>query len=107
MILLLNFHAFNILQKRDVSLHTTLQVRRSGFHSTAARIDSLDNDSLTQLQQSVENNIPITDPNLRTLMNSLSSTGAHVNGSPYQKKAYRREIFGLMIKYGTPVLWIT
>ena len=40
-------------------------------------------------------------------MNSLSSTGAHVKGSPYQKKAYRREIFGLMIKYGTPVLWIT
>ena len=67
----------------------------------------LNNESLAELQQSVENNTPITDPNLRTFMNSLSSTGAHVNGSPYQKKSYRREIFGLMIKYGTPVLWIT
>merc|ERR1711928_272269 len=103
----LKFHAFNILQRRDVSLHTTLQVRRSGFSSTAARIDLLNSESLAELQQSVENNIPITDPNLRTFMNSLSSTGAQVNGSPYQKKAYRREIFGLMIKYGTPVLWIT
>ena len=103
----LKFHAFNILQRRDVSLHTTLQVRRSGFHSTAARIDSLDNESLAELQQSVESNTPITDPNLRTFMNSLSSTGAYVKGSPYQKKSYRREIFGLMIKYGTPVLWIT
>ena len=103
----LKFHAFNILQRRDVSLHTTLQVRRSGFQSTAARIDSLSNESLAEFQQSVENNTPITDPNLRTFLNTVSSTGAHVKGSPYQKKAYRREIFGLMIKYGTPVLWIT
>ena len=35
----LKFHVFNILQRRNVSLHTTLQVRRSGFHSTATRID--------------------------------------------------------------------
>ena len=101
------FHCFNIRQKRDVSLHTTLQSRRAGFYSTAARIDLLTSDSLAELQKSVENNTPITDPNLRTFMNTLSSTGAHVNGSPYQKKAYRREIFGLMIKYGTPALWIT
>ena len=89
----LKFHAFNVLQKRDVSLHTSLLVRRSGFHSTAARIDSLNHESMVQLLQSVENRTPITDPNLKTLMNSLSSAGAHIHGSPYQKSAYRREIF--------------
>ena len=101
------FHAFNILQKREVSLHTSLHVRRSGFQSTASSIDALTQESLTQLLESVENRTPITDPNIRKLMNSLSSTGAHIKGSPYQKKCYRREIFGLMIKYGTPALWIT
>ena len=103
----LKFHAFNILQRRDVSLHTSLLVRRSGFHSTAARIDLLNEESMAELQQCVENRTPITDPNVKTLMNSLTSAGAHIHGSPYQKSAYRREIFGLMIQKGTPVLWIT
>ena len=38
------FHCFNIRQKRDVSLHTTLQSRRAGFYSTAARIDLLNSE---------------------------------------------------------------
>ena len=57
--------------------------------------------------RAVENNTPITDPNLRTLTNNLSSSGSHIKGSPYEKGSNRREIFGLMIQYGTPSLWIT
>ena len=101
------FHAFNILQKRDVSLHTSLQIRRPGFHSTAARINSLNDESISQLLENTQNKTPVTDPNLRTLMSSLISCGAHIHGSPYQKSSYRREIFGLMVQYGTPALWIT
>ena len=81
-----------ILQTRDVSLHTSLLVRRSGFGSTAARIDSLTQESMTQLSQSVETGTPLTDPNLKTLMNSLSSAGAHIQGYPYQTSTYRIEI---------------
>ena len=103
----LPFHAFNILQKRDVSLHTSILVKRTGFQSTAAQINSLNQEAMDNLIQSVQNKTPITDPNVRALMKTLSTTGAHIKGSPYQKKTYRREIFGLMIKYGTPVLWIT
>merc|ERR1712121_459497 len=40
-------------------------------------------------------------------MSSLSSAGSQITGSIYQKSCNRREIFGLMIKYGTPALWIT
>ena len=101
------FHAFNILQKRDVSLHTSILVRQPGFQSTAARIDSLTHESLEQALKALENNTPVSDPNLSTLTKSLSSAGSHIHGSPYQKASNRREIFGLMIKYGTPSLWIT
>ena len=101
------FHAFNILQKRDVSLHTSILVRQPGFQATAARIDSLTNESLEQALKAIENNTPVTDPNLNTLTKSLSSAGSHIHGSPYQKSSNRREIFGLMIQYGTPSLWIT
>ena len=101
------FHAFNILQKRAVSLHTTVLVRQPGFNSTAARIDSLTPESLEQALRAVQNNTPVNDPNLRALTNNLSSAGSKVKGSPYEKAFNRREIFGLMIKYGSPTLWIT
>ena len=101
------FHAFNVIQKRDVSYHTSLHVKRPGFSSTASRINSLNQESMTELLKCIENKTPITDPNLRSLMDSLSSAGKHINGSPYQKSTYRREIYGLMIELGSPVLWIT
>ena len=103
----LKFHAFNVIQKRDVSYHTSLHVRRPGFYSNAARINSLTQESMQELLKCVESKTPITDPNLKSLMNSLSSAGKNINGSPYQKSTYRRQIFGLMIQAGSPVLWIT
>ena len=101
------FHAFNVLQKREVSLHTYLHIKRSAFRSTAAHIDELTPEILDEILRDVGNNRPTRNANYRSLMNSLSSAGAHVNGSPFQKTTYRREIFALMVQMGTPVLWIT
>ena len=102
------FHAYNVLQRRNVALHTSLQVvNKPNYRSTAARIDSITNESLEELLRSVENRTAITDPNIKKLMSTLSSAGSQITGSIYQKSCNRREIFGLMIKYGTPALWIT
>ena len=101
------FHAFNVIQKRDVSFHTSLHVRKAQFGSTASHIQSLTPESMEQLLKCVQDKTPITDPHLKALMDTLSSTGKHINGSPFQKSTYRKEIFGLMIQEGTPVLWIT
>ena len=101
------FHLFNVIQKRDVSYHTSLHVRKPGFDATARSIDTLNTESMEQVLKSIEQKKPITDPNLKKLMDSLSSAGRNINGSPYQKSTYRRQIFGLMIELGTPVLWIT
>ena len=104
----MKFHAFNVLQKRDVALHTSLQVaQKPNFSLTAAQLDSITTESLDQAMDAVANKTPVTDPNVKKLMNCLSSAGSHVRGSPYEKSANRREIFGLMIEYGTPALWIT
>ena len=101
------FHAFNVIQKRDVSYHTSLHVKRPQFNTTASCINSFTSESMDELLKCVQNKTPITDPNLRTLMDSLSSTGKHINGSPYQKSTKRNEIIGLMIQEGCPFLWIT
>ena len=91
-------------------LHCILRlqvVQKPNFHSTAAQLDSITTESLDQAIQAVANKTPVTDANVKKLMNCLSSAGSHIKGSPYEKSANRREIFGLMIEYGTPALWIT
>ena len=85
------FHCFNIIQKRDVQYHTSLYVRRSGFGSTARSILALDTEDLKQVLKCIEQKRPITDPNMKKLLKSLSSAGKNIKGSPYQKATYRRE----------------
>ena len=41
-----------------------------GFNSTAARIDSLNQDSMEQLLTCIQNKTPLIDPNLKSLLNS-------------------------------------
>ena len=104
----MKFHAFNVLQKRDVALHTTLQVvQKPNFQSTSDQLDSITTESLDQTIQALADKTPVTDANIKKLMSCLSSAGSHVKGSPYEKSANRREIFGLMVEFGTPALWIT
>ena len=90
------FHIFNVLQKCNVSLHTSIVIRCPGFHNSAKQID-LTHETLVKLLQSIENKSAVTDPNLKTLLNNLSTIGAKITGSPYCKKSYRREIHGLMV----------
>ena len=102
------FHVFNILQKRDVSLHTSLIIRRPGFHSTASQINTITHDTLVKLAEAVEKgSTTFQQSNLKSLMKNLNSIGSHIRGPPYQKASYRRVIFGLMIHLGTPPLRIT
>lgn len=101
------FHVFNVLQKREVSLHTSLLIRRPSYCQSANSIDRLTHQDLLQILQAEENKTPVRDPNLQTLMNNLTSAGKHIRGSPYCKQGYRKEIFGLMIKFCMPPLWIT
>ena len=101
------FHIFNVIQKRDVSYHTSLHVRRPAFHSTAARIDTLTPQAMEDLIECVKSKTPIRHPGMRALLDSMSSAGKSVKGSSFQKATYRKEIFGLMIQEGSPVLWIT
>ena len=101
------FHVFNVLQKRDVSLHTSILVRQSGFHGVAAQMDQLTHDSLVKLLESIRNKTSLSDPSLKVLLNNLSSTGGKIHGSPYCKKSYRREILGMMVHFGMPAFFIT
>ena len=100
------FHVFNILQKRDVCLHSSLLLHSSRSSHLVSQIGTLTHTMLVDLLKAVEGNSTI-DPRLKTLLDNLSSTGSKVAGSPYCKKSYRREIFGLMISYGMPAFFIT
>ena len=77
------------------------------FHSFVASIGMIFLENLVKIIESVENKTPVRHPNLKTLTKSLTSAGAHIRGSPCCKQGYQRESYGLMIKFGTPPLWMT
>ena len=101
------FHVFNVMQKRDVSLHSSLLLRSPRSHLVANQIGHLSHDTLVTLLQSLEQKTSAVDSRVKVLLDNLSSTGAQINGSPYCKKRYRREIFGLMIHFGMSAYFIT
>ena len=104
------FHVFNVLQKREVSLHTTLLVRQPKFFNSnsANQIrSSTTHSSLVKICEAFDKNRAIKDENLKILLNYLSSTGSRIQGSVYSRKSYRREIHGLMVHYGMPAIFVT
>ena len=101
------FHVFNVLQKRSVSLHTSLLLKSPQSSYIKDNISNLNHSTLIKLLEAVEKKVSPVDPRIKVLLDNLSSTGAKIDGSPYCKKGSRREIFGLMTQFGMASYFVT
>ena len=97
------FHVFNVLQKREVCLRTSLALHSSPVAESISSISHQD------LQDAVQSLASGTKPNQNvcTLMNQIRSVGSKVRGTPYARQTFRREIQSLMISLGMPAFFIT
>ncbi len=100
------FHVYNVLQKREISLHTAMIVRQPRFSSTAARLSTLTSKQLDSAMASLANE-NVQDPIVKLLLDQIYVVGKRRKGSPYKKKSYRQEMHGIMIEKGMPCYWIT
>ena len=100
------FHVFNILQKRGVSLHTSLMIKQTNFSHAASKINNVTHETLVKLCNTVSTKTQC-DNDVKTLMQKLTSAGSKIQGSAYSKKVHRREIHGLMVHFGMPAFWIS
>ena len=106
------FTAFNMLQRREVLLRTSLKVKRSNFPSVAANFASVSPQAVHIVSQRIANGDSITantddERKVLNLMRQVKLVSSHVPGSSGSRIAMRNEIRGLMMDKGLPSFYIT
>jgi len=106
------FTAFNILQRRESLLHTSLKVKKSNFASIAANFASVSPQAVHVVSERVASGDFITantedERQVLNLMKQVKLISSHVPGSSASRIAMRNEIRGLMMEKGLPSFYIT
>ncbi|KAJ7086532.1 hypothetical protein C8R44DRAFT_650820, partial [Mycena epipterygia] len=106
------FTAFNMLQRRQVLLRTSMKVKRSNFDHVAAQFASVSPQTVHIVSERIANGDSTTANNaderqVLRLMKEVNIINAHVSGSSQSKLVMRNQIRGLMIEKGLPSFYIT
>ena len=101
------FHVFNVLQKREVSLRSSLMLTHTNFADASSKINNVTHETLVKLCDTVAGKTSCDDDNVKALLEKLTSVGSKIQGSAYARKVHRREIHGLMVYFGMPAFWIS
>ncbi|KAF7314095.1 ATP-dependent DNA helicase [Mycena chlorophos] len=106
------FTAFNILQRHDLLLHTSLKVKRSNFDAVASQFATVSPQVVKTISERVANGESPAPKNpeeqkVLTLLKQVNAVVTSVPGSSAARVAMRNEIRGLMIEQGMPSFYIT
>ena len=97
------FHIFNVLQKREVCLQTSLTMSISSQAEGIAGVTA--EDLKAAVKGLAKQEVP--SPRIQKLIKQIKTVGTKVRGSPYARQTFRREIQSLMINLGMPAFFIT
>ncbi len=100
------FHVYNVLQKRDVCLYSSLAVRYKRFSTTAEKLNNISSKDIEKAISSLANR-KLEDANVKALLKQLEIVGSKIPGTGYIRRTYRMEIQGIMIQFGMPMFFIT
>ncbi|KAJ6525416.1 hypothetical protein B0H19DRAFT_962420, partial [Mycena capillaripes] len=106
------FTAFNMLQRRELLLRTSMKVKRSNFDHVAAQFATVSPEAVHIVSERIANGDSQTANNMEErrvlrLMKEVNIINAHVSGSSQSKLVMRNQIRGLMIDKGLPSFYIT
>lgn len=106
------FTAFNILQWREVLLHTFLKVKAANFERLTAEYSNISPEAIATVTERLAkgNSKTCNTPEERRILNLMKEVNvvtAHVSGSAASKVDMRNEIRGLMLEFGLPSFYIT
>ena len=106
------FTAFNILQRRQVLLHTSLKVKKSNFDSVASKFALASPQAIHCVTERVSRGDFHTaksddEREVLKLMKEVQLVTSHVPGSSASRVAMRNEIRGLMMDLGLPSFYVT
>ena len=106
------FTAFNIIQRRQLLLHTSLKVKRRNFHSIASKFATCSPEAIHRVMERVSRGDFTTthseEENLvLKLMKEVQLVTSNVSGSSASRIAMKNEVRGLMMELGLPSFYIT
>jgi len=106
------FSVFNVLQRRELLLHTSLRVKRSNFDSAARKFASVSPEIVHIVSERVAHGDTETAHNdeerkVLRLMSEVKAISTHVRGSSAAKMQMRNEIRAMMMEHGLPNFYIT
>jgi hypothetical protein len=106
------FTAFNILQRREMLLQTSLKVKKANFSSVASQFASLSPDVIEKVAERAANGQSVSPKNeeerkVLNLLKQVNAVTASVPGSYATRVNMRNEIRGLMVEKGLPSFYIT
>lgn len=106
------FTAFNILQRRQVLLHTFLKVKAADFDRLAEEYSNISADTIATVTERLAKGNAKTcnspeEKRILDLMKEVNVITSHVFGSAASKVDMRNEIRGLMLQFGLPSFYIT
>lgn len=106
------FTVFNIMQRRDVLLHTAIKVDKPNFARAAENYSSVSPETIAIVTERLAKgdyktfNSP-DEKRVLDLMKDVNVISAHVAGSSASKVQRRNEIRALTYRYGLPSFYLT
>ncbi|KAK0496948.1 hypothetical protein EDD18DRAFT_1073675, partial [Armillaria luteobubalina] len=106
------FVAMNILQRRQVHLHTHFAMNSANFESVANVITEIQPETLSQVTSHLEQegsigSLTVEQKHVFTLLNQVKTIAAKVTGSEAMKIMYHNEIKLYIGPFGVPHLFFT
>ena len=106
------FTVFNILQRRELLLQTSLKVKKSAFAKFAKEFSMVSSEAVGEVLQRVEKGERVTasteeERRVFRLMKEVNLVTAKIPGSSASRVSMRNEIRALTITHGMPTFYIT
>jgi hypothetical protein len=106
------FTVFNILQRRELLLHTSLKVKKDKFDSVAKSFASVSQEAVHVVSERVARGdwTTVHSPEQQRVLNLMKEVNvitSHVPGSAAARVTMRNEIRALMMEKGLPSFYIT
>lgn len=101
------FQVFGVIQKRQVSTSSSLQISRRDFVNNEVAIRSLKPSDLQHAASEESRKVPFSNPAVCALRKHVSAVRAKVMGTDESRIKIRRQIWSTIVGRGPPSLWIT
>lgn len=97
---------YDVIQLRNSCLGHSLLIKRCQWTSVTHDLASLNYDRLVKAAEELAMHRSASDPLVRRLLKDMTTIGARVPGSFFQKLQMRAELRGLIVREGMPAFWL-